>query len=974
MLDTLKAKLISLFDLRGWCIVSSLYITGLCVKGYIKSISFDIQNFTHRTIGITVLDGHDVAKRTQTYILALIMAVLLFFVLSVLHDLLNRWLSKSPQRKKYDKYQDFIFDISVLGLFNLWWNISQNYKHTPMSSYIIFAVWLMGYWCLYGKRNSPENTFNKYFERCSYGIVIASAIPTSIILAYMVIFGKSIVISKLGISIYLTISTVLLFFYIAYIKWCVAKDKSPEQLISSVTIASVPLLLMPAFLALSNELQYMRSNLIYSGRSVFLATSAVLLIISVILFFKSFRKKSVCFNGYAVINNIVFPIITGTIILYIHYTPTLYKPLFDLFHDGEHLISAQQFFHFGAIPFIDFFPTHGFSDIITHFLYSFVNGYSFMDSYLWTWIIVVWWTVLFYFLFKVLLGPRKAFLICLFLPINFVFQYAYIQIAMPSLVCLWAFSSKYNTKQWIKYTVMWITVLSMFLWRIDFGTANFVTVIAIYSVIQINKLLNGVFELKDFLSFTKTGVVCFAAAFGVFCGLCILRSQSIGQVISLILRFMTFQAQSMGYGTMYNVFSQYVLSQYVIIPVLSLLCFIITLKIAIKNKKLHAEQIIISFINVFFLIMSIRSMQRGCLIVGMYPFGLVFLSSLFYLLLNPKSKEIAFGIFLTIVALNIFTIAPPIIEDSIVDRIKTLSKYGSQSKEFFVFNNWKNKESRSVIVDSQYKEAVEFLKQNLDEDQTFYEFGNVPTLYIAADKKMPAYFIPVFFNTSDMVQEDQVERLNKYLQEERLPYVIFRSNTGWDTVDLVYNEIRCPKIAEFIYDNYSPYGTVNGFYFWIYNTKKISDTDTDTTLLVPQEKFKQYHQLKRLPYIWGEFDEKRASETTPVLQKLTTVTLNVVPGQIAILPMQPDYDKSTGSYLHFRISAVNDAVITVTYNNEACDVLSGVTFDILCSKHPLDYLVRMSSQWEWVSKPINIVTITTTLPITIEEVYLRKGD
>ena len=45
---------------------------------------------------------------------------------------------------------------------------------------------------------------------------------------------------------------------------------------------------------------------------------------------------------------------------------------------------------------------------------------------------------------------------------------------------------------------------------------------------------------------------------------------------------------------------------------------------------------------------------------------------------------------------------------------------------------------------------------------------------------------------------------------------------------------------------------------------------------------------------------------------------------------------------------------------------------MLLVRSALDYLVRMSTQWAWGVKSINKVVVTTTAPITVEQVYLRK--
>lgn len=1029
-----------------------------------------------------------------------------------------------PDKPELKNYQHLIFDISALGLFNIWWSIIQQSKQVAYSSYLILAMMLAAYLFLIGRRLFSESTFVRQLEQHSYSILIALLIPVSIILAGRVIFNRSLIITPFSVVAYIGIAGILLTAYGLFIKWCLIKRKAPGRMLSALTVASMPLLLIPISIPLSNELQYALSNIIFSGRTVAGGVFTLLLLGSAALFFLTYRKGNGERHITAILNNIVLPILVGTVTLYVYYTPQIKQFGFDMFHHGENLITAQQMFQFGAIPFVDIFPTHGFSSLYPQVLYSLFNGYSFVEPWLWNWMNVLVSLLLFFFLFKALLGPRKALMVTMFLPVNIIFPDYYTIAVLPLLVGAWTFSPTNTRMGWKKYLALWIVSTLMLLWRIDFGLACMVAVIAMGVLFQIRGWFNRELETNDIGAFVMTGGLVLLSTLILLAGLCMYHAQPLGDVLAQILRFVTYQAPVQAYNLLYNQFSVLVLIQYVLIPCMSLGCVIIFCQLMTRKDKIPSEQIILIFIAIFFLIMSVRSTQRHSLVEGFNPYGFVFLSSLLFLMFRPKAKQVAFGIFLFVLGMNLIIMPLPPKQAVLVDRLKILVADGSKLKQellsnvFFSFQNWKNKERRAIIGNAQYKDVVRFLNKNLLPGQTFYEFINHPLLYVAANKEMPVYFIPVIYNASDLVQNIQVKRLKKFWEANRLPFVVFKSGTGWDSLDGVPNEVRSYRIAEFIYDNYRPLGKVGSYQLWVDKRKPLShDTAIGQTAslsplikfrpdkliandlnvlsanensisvqagttdpyffkffdsppggipidnseqgwllslqyrssvsgsiqvftlagdmlqyteefsthadikatsqlayviipikipegarrimdvrldppnnaaftlkearlfpsptLLPETEINQSFDLKKLPYVWGQYDEKHAAHATRVLQQLMAENkLIVLPKQQVALPLQPDYDKSTGSYLHFRISASEEAQVIVTYHDPGEDLNSSITFDVVRSGPALDYLVRMSTQWVWVAKSINKVIITTTAPITIEQVYLRKGD
>jgi hypothetical protein len=94
-------------------------------------------------------------------------------------------------------------------------------------------------------------------------------------------------------------------------------------------------------------------------------------------------------------------------------------------------------------------------------------------------------------------------------------------------------------------------------------------------------------------------------------------------------------------------------------------------------------------------------------------------------------------------------------------------------------------------------------------------------------------------------------------------------------------------------------------------------------------------------------------------------------GQDVVFSFRPITDKSSGNYIHFRIKSEQSANLTIIYGNES---ISSIMFQVLPSAKYEDYLVRISSQWQWMSEPISSIMINSSRKIEIGGITIKKGD
>lgn len=133
----------------------------------------------------------------------------------------------------------------------------------------------------------------------------------------------------------------------------------------------------------------------------------------------------------------------------------------------------------------------------------------------------------------------------------------------------------------------------------------------------------------------------------------------------------------------------------------------------------------------------------------------------------------------------------------------------------------------------------------------------------------------------------------------------------------------------------------------------------------------QGFDLAKLPYIWGIYDEQDAVDTTEVLQTLVNEEIQLMPNELHTFLIDPVISKENGNYIHFRIRTSDEANIKFYYTNPE---ESYFTFDAVPSDQFEDYLVRVSSQWQWMSEDVNKLVISSSENLVISELYVREGD
>jgi len=948
-------------------------ISILIYQQIFNNSSLTLTNFSNRTIGVTVLSGIDANLRTYIYIfLLIIFTIILVGIIYVIkaaifyvQDKYNFSLNRE-ERLFILVLSEFVIFESILYFF---FQERIQIKIVFFLYYIIFIIFI---YCLL-RLISNINRYIKtslIFTSNYYWLVLI------LILAYSsTIFSKIIIGIQISYDIYfLIINSAFIIIYTILVNILLFlqknNDNNRERLLNSFAFSSIFIFLIPLSIPLSNEIQYMILDRIgISPRKIACIISGILIMLTFIAFVLNYKKIHLTIKPSRLFNFVYCPIFIISNYIFRFHTHFINFVNIDLFHIGETALSTHQLFNFGSIPFLDIYPTHSLSTSYTQILYSLMNGYNGLESLLWFFIIGSLGIILIYFLIY-LLTKNSIFSLLLIMvtPINIIFPVHFSIIILTALSLL--IFMKY--KNILSYIILQLVFLFMIFWRIDFGI---IALIGGYCVLGVFYLKNRDIRSKRLI---LSAIIFWVICIFLFLMIFYLRGIDIFYNISLIIQFLKIQGASASYIDIIKDYSPITSIQYFILPISAVLILVyLFYKIINKSKKISKIEYLIIFIAIFSLIASFRSVQRHGLIEEFNGYLFIFLIfTIPYVIKVRKSYLVRMFIYIIILILFIIPIGSlsygP--QGSLVVDSEPENPSLIKSDPVFIFNYWKEKGIRLNIADSSgYANIVDFLKDNLKDGETFFDFANAPLLYVFSNKKFPSYIIPNLYHTSELIQKDEIERLSKLFNEHKLPLIIFKQGTWWDTVDGVPNEIRSYRIVEFIYKNFHPICKINDYEVWAVNGFSIDKekakyrgyniTEINTTEA-------QNFNLNYLPYIWANYDEFDVVNKT---EKLSIWNINQVVSANSSIDLQIDeiIDKSTGNYLQLRASSVEEASIIIQYGIHTNNTF---TFTIKGGDIEKNYIIRLSTQYEWVSQTIRSIRITSDKDVKVTEIFIRKGD
>jgi hypothetical protein len=358
----------------------------------------------------------------------------------------------------------------------------------------------------------------------------------------------------------------------------------------------------------------------------------------------------------------------------------------------------------------------------------------------------------------------------------------------------------------------WLFAFSLVLlvpWRADLSVAYLVAMIAVMAVIY----LTGKFKSFHWIVPTTIVGVVLGAVFWIVCevnGIDWMKN------LKAILDYLS-SSQSYGLDYMGDEKTTAWKLHHLLLPLFSLFALFYSFYNILKsNSKTAVEPWLITFfISVFVLV----NFPRGLVRHGFAESTDNFLLSLGFVVLpyviirGAKIRKLNANVILMAswAILSIWMRFP--------ERLPELSAFQSvHAKPLKSLEVGRRHEVRRWTENENFKKEkinniVNYLRSELKDGETFYDFSNTPMLHYYAEKEVPSFFFQNPQNVHSMtLQQDWTSRMQGW----KVPLVLFRHDPPdwWDATDGVQNEMRHCIIALYIRKNYRFETKVGGYEIW----------------------------------------------------------------------------------------------------------------------------------------------------------------
>ena len=640
-------------------------------------------------------------------------------------------------------------------------------------------------------------------------ITLGLFFPVVIFFSYWVIFNGDFTFHHVYFIWYLIL---FILFFIGYYLLAKSLHFKKYTINESLLFSFIPFILIPISIPISNELQFALSGIWNISPRLLSSSIILLLFISSLTLFFIFLNRGLSIKSSKLIGNIYFPVFVATTYLFkSHINFVGFGETFDLLHVGQEIFPVQQLLIFNKIPYVDFWPGRGLTDILFQLFYSAVNGYRGLEVIIGREIYLLTGIILTYIIINKLTGPLFSLLTVTILPLivmgiggRYEYVIYFVSIFIPTLCLSWTLSKP----GFFRFGIFWVSVLFIALWMPSLSKG--VIFAAIFVLSGYHLLNKETSWRKSFFSF----ILINGFAILIYTLLVVLKNKSLLDNLILIKSMATTNGLIGSYSSFFGEFSFLVVFQYFILPAIGLIYIIMFIIKIFKQQRLQKSHYMLVFLSVFSLVYFQRGFERHCLLEEYNPYLFVFLGFSLPLLSRLK-KSHSQSIFLLSFLLYFYFFPD----------FSTIIKNG----RLFEFKEWKNKESRVVAINNKYKDLSQFLSRHLTDDQTFFEFMNAPLLYPLTEREFPLLYHSAQIYFSEPPQIVYIKNLKALYEDNKIPFVIFNDDTWWGrAIDGIPPEFSAYRIAEFIYRYYKPLTYINTSQIWIANNFHFhSDSDRE---------------------------------------------------------------------------------------------------------------------------------------------------
>ncbi|GMO17127.1 MAG: hypothetical protein Pg6A_03380 [Termitinemataceae bacterium] len=914
------------------------------VMVYIRTVDTRLTNFYERAIGHASINGVDAPIRVTAFWTCIAIFALSFLLGSYVISRIKGWLlAKFPETSFGFEYA-FLFELGMLLFINelifLDSNKQVRSEKTPVLILCFVFAALCLHWVLSLYKAYRNRARNKNFAETPLQTALAFILPIPLVYFTLLFTSSGQTIAVISIK------AAIIYFALYGITRFLAGWKINSN---AAAYSLVPLSFLPAVYIIANEAQYTltKHGIVLAPKAIALCIGVFLVAVAVIVYFLKLRADNdkLAMNK---IENIVVPVLLVSLGLFASHVQTI-EANFDLLHNGNATLPVQQLFQFGNLPFFDIWP-HQHLPVLSYF-YVLFNGLNFLEPNIWLGMSdAIVYILICYFVLRLFISARWAALLMLFTPILSYANIYYITGLLPLLYL----KKMREKRRIIDYAVFFGLGLVALVYQ---STSGKIAVIAAVVLIALScSSKKNIFDAVKVVAIMTGVPVVIYASYVVFQG------ENLFDRLSLISALGGSDILVGSYSTLFsnNRTKFEILMYYGFFPMLGVLSAIF----ALKDKEKTNLNYGIVFIVVACLICSLRALARHSLVEGLqtdfYPLLFVIVPCIF---VKNKVTEKT----LTALVMVFFVLTPYV-----------SSGWGIAARGIknYTFKQFEAGDVRIDTVNNQSypKNLRKVLDAVLTKDQTFFETQNAYLLYALMERDCTFLDSSTLLIQYERPQVAYIHTIEKLYEQNKVPIIITgQSAWGGAAIDDIPSELSLFKLEEWIYAHYEPWIWVDGFHLWRARNSGIELPENFKTADVPFEYEKkdyiqQNFDMIKLPYVWGNYD-KKVNRHFPQEQQRVADKLALEAEAPVTLQLDPNIDKSGGNYIYFRINAAAPGNLTLEYGN---GITNSCIFDIVAGEWK--YLVRISSQYNWVNEPQSQMIIQSSVPVTVEQVSVLKGD
>ena len=525
-------------------------------------------------------------------------------------------------------------------------------------------------------------------------------------------------------------------------------------------------------------------------------------------------RKQVCSSTAS---RALFVFVLGVSIL-VSQPPLVIGSDLNIFESGNLSLPVSDFFNYGTIPLVENFPGHGLSGVISSILYGIFSS-DFQGALFAPWMgwMVNAALVLFFYCFvRSISNGLVAVSAAVFLPYlgsNLASYGIGLVVLLPFIIYVRTLSRKY----------LFVTVIVSILlaaYKLDVGFTFIAGVIC-------SSIITSIFSKKKILkSVISYFTLCGAACFVLFIFVCLIKDIN---PLTRIHEYLSIASSDdhWGYNTLGDVEKTSYSFFYFVVPVMSVLCFLIALIFRNRFAAVHFSVLVCLlfayYANIPRLLVRHSLTEYVNINAPLWLWTIPIALSLLIAMLFSSRQMIIFCQTFIVLTVCIFFqsntyfdnsplqnavaridwVSAQIIPEVRKNDINTVFSRGSR----VIYDEVK---SESISRSNEIKAIADLL---LSTNETYLDFTNQNAAYAWSRRRNPAYVdqSPAMLS-GEISQNDFIQEIKKDLNS--VPIAIMPTDKGWYFtmhLDGVNNNIRHYLVAEWIYNNYRPFIKFNDF-------------------------------------------------------------------------------------------------------------------------------------------------------------------